>query len=381
MRSLLVVTGSRADFGLWRPVLSAAEEHPDLHARLLVTAMHLEPEFGSTVDEVRAAGFEIAAEVPCTPPGDDSGAMAAAVGEAIVGMSPVLGRERPDWLLLLGDRGEQLAAAIAALHMPLAIAHLAGGDVTTGAVDDSVRDMITRAAHLHLATSEAAAARLRSLGEEPWRVRVVGSPGLDDLAGLAAGGARDVRQRYGLPDEGPYLVILQHPETRSGRDPVADLDETLAATTTSGLPRIAILPNADAGGRAMIERLRSEPDLPLVASAPRSDYAVLLANAAALVGNSSSGLTEAPLLRVPAVDVGQRQAGRLAGDNVVHADPERASIAGALRAAMAPAFRTGLSGRSPHGDGHAAERIVGILAAEPMDARLLLKRTGQEEVS
>jgi UDP-N-acetylglucosamine 2-epimerase len=131
----------------------------------------------------------------------------------------------------------------------------------------------------------------------------------------------------------------------------------------------------------MIERLRSEPALPLVASAPRADYAVLLAHAAALVGNSSSGVTEAPLLRVPAVDIGERQAGRLAGDNVVHADPNRASIGEALRAVLAREFRDGLSGRSPHGDGHAAERIAKILADEPMGPRLLVKRTAQEELT
>lgn len=378
MRRLLVVTGSRADFGLWRPVLEAADRHPDFAARLLVTAMHLEAKFGGTLQEVRASGYEIAAEVPCTPAADDPASMAAAVGRAVVDMAPVLDRERPDWLLVLGDRGEQLAAVIAAMHLPVPIAHVAGGDVTLGAIDDTVRDMITRASHLHLATTEAAAARLRRLGEESWRIRVVGSPGLDDLAQLAAAEPGPVLQRYRLPSDGPYLLLLQHPETRAARDPVADLDETLAATAELNIPRIAILPNADAGGRAMIERLQIEPDLPVIASAPRRDFAVLLARAAALVGNSSAGLTEAPLLRVPAVDIGDRQAGRLRGDNVVHAEAERGSIAQALRVALSPGFRSGLSGRSPHGDGRAAERIVSALAAQGTGPELLRKRSGQE---
>lgn len=378
MRRLLVVTGSRADFGLWRPVLEAAQRHPELEPRLLVTAMHLEPQFGATVQEVRASGYEIAAEVPCTPEADDPASMPAAVGRAVVDMAPLLGRERPDWLLVLGDRGEQLAAVIAAMHLPIAIAHVAGGDVTLGAIDDTVRDMITRASHLHLATSDAAADRLRRLGEEAWRIRVVGSPGLDDLPQLAAAEPGPVLQRYGLPTDGPYLVLLQHPETRAARDPVADLDATLTATAELNLPRIAILPNADAGGRAMIERLQAEPDLPLIASAPRGDFAVLLARAAALVGNSSSGLTEAPLLGVPAVDIGDRQAGRLRGDNVVHAEADSASIAQALQVALSPGFRSGLSGRSPHGDGRAAQRIVSALTEQSMGPELLRKRSGQE---
>ena len=376
MRRLLFVTGSRADFGLWLPVLAAARAHPELDPRLLVTAMHLDPRFGRTADEVQAAGYEIAAEVPCTPDADDAAAMATAIGEAIKGMAPVLARDRPDWLLLLGDRGEQLAAAIVALHFPVAIAHLAGGDVTRGAVDDAVRDMITRAAHIHFATSTHAADRLRGVGEEDWRIRTVGSPGLDDLRSLAAADPADVRRRHGLPGAGPYLLILQHPETRSGRDPAQDMGETLAATAAVGLPRLAILPNADAGGRAMIARLEREPGLPLVASAPRADFAVLLAGAAAMVGNSSSGLTEAPLLRVPVVNVGDRQAGRLRGDNVAEAEPGRAAIEVALRRVLDPGFRRRLSGRSPHGDGEATKRIVAALAEEPMNRRLLVKAAG-----
>jgi GDP/UDP-N,N'-diacetylbacillosamine 2-epimerase (hydrolysing) len=376
-RRLLILTGTRADFGLWLPVLRAAAEHPALEPALLVTAMHLDPRFGETVTEVRDAGFRIAAEVPSTPAGDSAADMAVAVGQAVIGITPVLERERPDWLLLLGDRGEQVAASIAGVHLMLPIAHLAGGDRTLGAVDDVLRDMISRAANLHFANSATARARLLAMGEEAWRVRLVGSPGLDDLQGLAQADLRTVRRRAGLPEQGQYLLILQHPETRSDRDSVTDLEATLSASAATGLPRIAILPNADAGGRAMADRLHREPDLQVHASLPRAEFAALLANAAVLVGNSSAGLTEAGLLRVPAVNIGQRQAGRLRGDNVIDSAPSQAAIQAALRQALMPEFRAGLRGDSPHGGGgSAADAIVATLANEPIDQRLLVKGAG-----
>ena len=229
------------------------------------------------------------------------------------------------------------------------------------------------AAHLHFATSGEAASRLRELGEAGWRIRQVGSPGLDDLAVLAAVAPGPVLARYGLRPDEPYLLLLQHPETRSDRDPGHDVGETLAATRGLGMQRLAIGSNADAGGRAISERLAAEPDLVSRPSVPRDDFAILLSNAAALVGNSSAGLTEAPLLRVPAVNVGERQAGRLQGDNVIDVGPVRTQIADGVRRALDPAFRASLSGRSPHGDGHAAARIVQALADEEMDTRLLRK--------
>lgn len=375
MRQLLIVTGTRADFGLWMPVLRAAADHPGLHPRLLITAMHLAEGYGDTAQEVRSAGFEIAAEVPTTPAGDQPEDMAASLGRAIEGIAPLVRRERPDWLLVLGDRGEQLGAVLAAIHFPVAIAHLAGGDRTFGAVDDGMRDMITRAAHLHFPGSEAAADRLRHLGEADWRIHAVGSPGLDDLEGLSSRPARDVLERYGAPVEGGHLLILQHPETRASRDAATDMRETLAATAAIGRPRIAILPNTDAGGRAMADELRWA-GIPVHASLPRPDFAVLLATAGALVGNSSAGIIEAPLLRVPAINIGDRQQGRVRGNNVVDAAPDRTAIADAIARAIAPEFRASLSGISPYGDGGAAPRIASIIALQPIDDRLLRKADG-----
>ena len=375
---ILLVTGTRADFGLWLPIIREAERRADFEVSLLVTAMHLDPRFGETVREVRATSTRIAAEVPCTPAGDSLAEMAGALGDAVRGMTPVLADERPDWLVLLGDRGEQAAAALVALHLGTPTAHLHGGEVTAGAVDDTLRDIVSRVAHLHLVATADAADRLEAMGEASWRIHRVGAPGLDALRNEARGDLATLRQRFELGD-GPYLLLIQHPETAGTRDAAADLAATIEACRRMELPVLALFPNADAGGRGMVAALEAARDagaLRLVASLPRKDFATLLAGAAALVGNSSSGLIEAPLLRTPTVNIGERQAGRTRGDNVLDVAPDADAIEASLRVATDPGFRTGLSGMSPYGDGQSAPRILDLLAMTPRDERLLRKRVG-----
>jgi GDP/UDP-N,N'-diacetylbacillosamine 2-epimerase (hydrolysing) len=375
MLRLLVVTGTRADLGLWRPVLGdATARGPNVDARLVVIGMHLDERFGATVEEAREMGVPIAAELAPTPAGDAPVDAATWLGNALVAIAPVIEREDPTWVCLLGDRGEQLAAAIAALHLGIAVAHLHGGERSLGAVDDAVRDMISRVAHLHLVATPDAADRLRRMGEEPWRIRIVGAPGLDDAKEVAPA-SPELRRRYDLPAEGDYLILIHHPETAGPREAFSGLEEVISALGSLGLPVLAIGPNADAGGRAMLERLASEADARFVfhTTVPRPDYLVLLAGAAALVGNSSSGIIEAPTLRVPAVNVGTRQLGRTRGDNVIDVPAVRAEIVAGIRQALDPAFRTGLSGMSPYGDGESARRIVDAIVEQPIDQRLLVK--------
>ena len=375
--ALLAVTGTRADFGLWAPVLAEARQRPrEVRASLLVCGMHLDARFGSTIEEVRASGMPIAAEVPFTPSGDSAAEMAASLGTALTAMAPAIARLGRTWVAVLGDRGEQLAAALAAVHLGLPIVHLHGGERSLGAVDDTLRDMTSRAAHLHLVANEDAAARLERLGEAPWRIHVTGAPGLDGLRKVRPATAQQ-RREVGLPADGAYLLVVQHPQTVGGRDAVADLEATLAAVRASGLPALAIGPNADAGGRAMLGRLGSPvtsgSPLAFRASVERGTFLALLAGAAALVGNSSSGIIEAPFLGVPAVNIGERQRGRTRGDNVVDAPAEAGAVAAALARAIDPVFRAALSRTSPYGDGGAARRIVDAIVRQPVDTRLLVK--------
>ncbi len=375
-----VVTGTRADFGLWGPVLRELADRPlRFEPQLLVMAMHLDERFGRTVGEVRRYGLPIMAEVACTPMEDTSAAMGASLGVALEGASSVLAAGHPDWLLVLGDRGEQLAAALAALHQGIAIAHLHGGERTAGAVDDTLRDLISRTAHLHLPATVTAGRRLIELGEEEWRIRVTGGPGIDAIR-LQHPAPPDIglRSRYGIGADEPYLLAIVHPETAAGgATPAVLTDALIAGLAAAGLPVIAIWPNADAGGRAIAERLATAHArlAALVPSVPHDDYLRLLVGAAALVGNSSSGIIEAPFLRVPAVNVGERQEGRERGDNVIDVPPSPEGIAKAVERATAPEFRARLTGRSPYGDGHAAARIVNAIEATQIDRRLLRKRS------
>lgn len=365
--SLLFVTGTRADFGLWLPVLATAREQ-GARVRLLVMAMHLDPRYGHTVDEIEASGHEVAGRVACTAEGDSRAEMAGSLARALEGATPVLASVAPDRLVVLGDRGEQLAAALAAMHLGVRVAHLHGGERTLGAVDDTIRDLISRIADLHLVATAGARDRLLALGVDPGTVAVTGAPGLDAIVARDHSGDAEVRARYGV-GAGDYLLVLQHPETVGEADPEEQMAATLDAVLDSGLPAVAVLSNADAGGRAMTATLaaRAERLVGVHASIPRDAFLALLAGAAAIVGNSSSGLIEAPLLRTPAVNVGRRQEGRERGDNVIDVPAHRDAIAAAIRRAIRPDFRAGLSGASPYGDGRAAPRIVARLLGEGTD--------------
>lgn len=359
--TLLVVTGTRADFGLWRPVLDEARR-AGMRVRLLVTGMHLDPRFGATVNEVRASGHPIAAEVPCTAEGDTRAQMAVSLGVALQGMTPVIEREKPDWLLALGDRGEQLAAALAALHLGMRVAHLHGGERTLGAIDDVLRDLISRLAALHFVATDDARRRLIGIGIDPASVEVTGAPGLDAIRTRDRSQDAEILARYGVA-HAPYAVVVQHPETIGDADAAAQLAATVAAVAEVGVRAVAVFPNADAGGRAMAALLERHADtLALHRSIPHDDFLALMAGASAMIGNSSSGIIEAPLLGLPAVNVGARQEGRTRGDNVIDVPADTPAIAAALRRALDPSFRAGLSRRSPYGDGQAAGRIVAAIA-------------------
>lgn len=379
MRIVGVVTVARSDYGHYRPLLRELDAREDVELVLFAGGMHLVERFGSTIAEVEADGYTIAERVDFLLPGDSPQAVAESLGRGVAGFSAAFACTRPDILVVLGDRFEMLGPVVAALPLGLPVAHLHGGELTEGAFDDAIRHAITKLAHLHFVAAEPYARRVRQLGEEDWRVTVVGAPGLDVLRTLRPLVDDELRARFGLVLDESFLLVTFHPETLELDRTEAHAREVLAAVEDSGLRAVLTYPNADPGHAAIVELLESRaagnPRWTLVRSLGNDAWFTLLRRAAALVGNSSSGLVEAPSFRLPVVNVGERQRGRLRAANVLDVEPARAAVAAAIAQAVSPAFRAGLDGLvNPYGDGGASPRIADVLASVPLDERLLVKR-------
>lgn len=384
MRTIGVVTVGRSDYGLYRPILRAIRAAPDLRLHLLVAGAHLSPEFGHTVREVEDDGFAVDDRVEMLLSSDSPLGVAQSIGLGVIGFASAFARHPPDLLLVLGDRFEMYAAALAALPLTLPIAHVHGGEVSFGAIDDALRHSMTKLAHLHFVSTEAYARRVVQLGEEPWRVVVSGAPGLDNLGQVPLLGPEELEQRFGVRMQPAPLLVTFHPVTLEPDQVVAQTEELLAALDECGEPVVFTQPNPDAGGRGIARRIDA-----FVASRPRSwrldslgtqGYFSLMKAAAAMVGNSSSGIIEAPSFGLPVVNVGSRQAGRVRAANVIDVPPEREAVQAAIRRALSPAFAAEARAvRNPYGDGHAAERIVARLREVPLDGRLRRKTFHDQE--
>jgi len=379
-RRIGVVTVSRSDYGHLRPVLEALRRAPDLELLLLVAGMHLASEFGLTVRDIEADGFPISARVEMLGGGDTPEAVAAATGRGVAGFGEAFARLRPDVVVVLGDRSEMLAAAVAALPFALPVAHIHGGELSEGAMDNQIRHAITKLAHLHFASAEPHARRIAAMGEEPWRIHTVGAPGLDRVATTEPLSRAALARELGLPEAGPWLLVTFHPVTLEYRDTAAHIDELLAAIEKTDGFIVITYPNADTSGRLIIERIeefaaRHPRRCRLAKSLGERLYLSLLRHADLMIGNSSSGLIEAPSFGLPVVNVGARQRGRLRGANVIDVEPSREDILRGIEAAQALPFRArARAAANLYGDGHAAPRIVDVLRSVPIDARLVQKR-------
>jgi len=379
VRTVGVVTVARSDYGIYRPILRRIEAEPALSLRLLVSGAHLCPEFGDTVREIEADGFAVAASVHMLLASDRPEAVSKSMGIGIAGFADAYARERPDILLVLGDRFEMHAAALAALPFKIPVAHVHGGELTEGAIDDALRHSMTKLSHLHFVATDDYRRRVLQLGEEPWRVTVSGAPGLDNLREVALLGRAELASELGLPLDVAPLLVTYHPATLEWEQTAWHVTELLEALRAIDRPIVFTAPNADTGSRAvrgLIETfVASRPAARLVANLGMRRYFSLMAQAAAMVGNSSSGLVEAPSFELPVVNVGSRQAGRTRAENVVDVKPDREAIREGIERALSPAFRVGLRHLvNPYGDGRAAEVIVRGLRDVAIDDRLLVKR-------
>lgn len=402
-RRICVVTGTRAEYGLLRPIMRVISGAPGLDLKVVAAGMHLVRRFGRTVDEIIADGFTIDARVPMTPREDGPAAMAASVGRGIRGFARAFADLRPDVVLVLGDRVEAFAAATAAAISNIFVAHVHGGDRAEAGHDDSMRHAITKMAHLHFAATRQSARRLARLGERQDRIWIAGAPGLDEIRTARLPTRQTLCRRYGLDARVPFLLVVQHPVSTQPDRAADEMAATLGAVRSVGLPALIIYPNADAGGRRMIEVIKrfaagekgvgsrlpvgasgaSHKRLPtpflrmmMMPSVPHLDYLGLLKHAAVLVGNSSSGIIEAPTFKTPVVNVGRRQAGRERAANVIDVAPDEREVAAGIRRALTDgAFRRRLARcRNPYGTGYAAQRIAHVLTHVPLDDDLRRKR-------
>ena len=376
-RRIAVVTTSRADYShLYWPLRELAA-HPGVDLGVFALGPHLSPAFGVTIAEIERDGFPIKARIECLLSSDTDTGMAKTIGIAILGLADALTAWRPDLLLLIADRYEMLAPASVALALRIPIAHIEGGEVSQGAIDDHVRNALTKLAHIHFTSTQTARRRVIAMGEEPWRVHHAGAPSLDHMRRSALLDRAALEARLDLALAPPTLVAAWHPVTIL-RDTNAEADAFFAALAQTPGQLIFVYPNADAGSHALIERTRaladSRPHTHIYVNLDAIAYWSLLGQADALIGNSSSGIMEAASFALPVVNIGMRQQGRERASNIIDAPAETEAICSAIRRALAPAFRAGLRGMAnPYGDGTAASTIARVLTTVPLD-NLLIKQ-------
>lgn len=379
MRTIGVVTVARSDYGNYLPLLRRIEETDGLELRLIVAGAHLVSEFGSTVQTIEADGFEVADRVEMLLPSDTPDAIAKSMGIGVTGFAESFSRARPDILVLLGDRFEMHAAALAALPFTIPVAHIHGGELTRGAIDDALRHSLTKLSHVHFVATEEYARRVIQLGEEPWRVLMTGAIGLDNLRSTPLLERGELEAVVGLSLDEPTLLVTFHPVTLEFENAAWQVGELLSALDTLGLPVVFTAPNADTSGRSvrsLVEAfVQSSERSVLVENLGTQAYFSMLSVAAAMVGNSSSGIIEAPSFELPVVNIGTRQEGRVRAANVIDVGYPRDEIREGVGRALDPSFRRSLAGLvNPYGAGGAAELIVERLASIELDGTLVAKR-------
>jgi UDP-N-acetylglucosamine 2-epimerase (non-hydrolysing)/GDP/UDP-N,N'-diacetylbacillosamine 2-epimerase (hydrolysing) len=374
-RRIGVVTTSRADYShLYWPLRELAA-NPSVDLGVFVLGAHLSPKFGSTINEIQRDGFPIKARIECLLSSDTDTGMAKTIGLAILGLADALTAWRPDLLLLIADRYEMLAPASAALALRIPVAHIEGGEISQGAIDDHVRNALTKLAHIHFTSTETARRRVIAMGEEPWRVHHAGAPSLDHLRRSALLTRSALESRLALALTPPTLLAAWHPVTVL-HDTNAEADAFFSALSDTPGQLVFVYPNSDAGGRALIERTRSlaatRPHTHIYVNLDAVTYWSLLGNVSAMVGNSSSGIMEAASFALPTVNIGMRQQGRERARNIIDSPAAPSAIRAAIRRALSPEFRESLRGMTnPYGDGTAAVTIARVLSTVPLDGLLI----------
>ena len=372
-RKICVITGSRADYGLLRWVMQGIQEDPDLTLQVVATGMHLSPEFGLTYLELEQHGFKLDRKVEMLTSSDTPAGIAKSMGLGLIGFADALSELSPDLIVVLGDRFEIYAAVAAALVARIPVAHVHGGETTEGAFDEAIRHAITKMAHLHFVAAEPYRQRVVQLGEQPDRVFLAGGLGVDAIKRLKLLDRTDLEASLGFGLGEKSLLITFHPVTLEVGTAAAQMEELLAALASlDDTKLIFTLPNADTDGRVLIRAVEKfvaqHPNARTYASLGQLRYLSCVAQVDGVIGNSSSGLIEAPSLSTGTINIGDRQRGRLQAASVINCDPTQQSISEAIGRLYSPEFRSSLREiRNPYGDGGASGRIVETLKNYPID--------------
>ena len=374
-----MVTVARSDYGIYLPILRLIEKDPNLRLSLIVSGMHLSPEFGLTIQEIEDDGFEVSDRVEILLSSDSPEGVAKSMGLGVIGFAQVYARKPFDILILLGDRFEMHSAATAAMPFTIPVAHIHGGESTEGLIDEAIRHSITKMSHLHFTATRQYAERIVQLGEEPWRVVVSGAPSLDNINSVQLMDRRELEQTFQIDLSQPPLLITYHPVTLQYEQTKTFMQELFFALTQFDHPCVFTYPNADTGGRQIKEMIlefnQSRSNSQLVTNMGTRGYFSLMNHSLAMVGNSSSGIIEAASFKLPVVNTGIRQQGRVRNRNVIDVGWTSQEILCGLEKAASQEFRSSLYNlTNKYGDGHAANRIVEVLKNVGIDENLLIKR-------
>ena len=377
MKKIMVITGSRGEWGYIRPILRLINARDDVNYTLVVTNMHLLPAYGNSYKEIENDGFKIHYKVHMSLDGYSHVTQAKSLGIFLNSLPDIIDSEKPDWILLAGDRGEQLMGAIAGAYTYTPVAHIQAGELS-GNIDGMTRHAIGKLVHLHFAANQDAADRLIKLGEEAFRVHNVGAPQLDEMVNAQFTLLSDIEDKLCVRLRDVYILGVMHPVTEEADKAEAQAKIFIKSLNRFNLPKIIILPNNDAGSKGVkraIDEYR-EGEYYTYANLKREDYLGLLKNSSCIVGNSSSGLLEAPTFKVPAVNIGRRQNMRFRGINVIDVPFEEEKVVAAIKKAIGTEFRDYLKKecKNPYGDGHSAERILELLMNTRIDQKLIIKK-------
>ncbi len=371
------MTGSRSDYGLLKGVMKMIDQHPSLELNILVTGMHLSPKYGSTINEIKKDGFRNLLEVETLSRGDSPRDIANSIAKGIQGSAGVLERTKPDLMLLMGDRYETFAVGVAALNLRIPIAHIHGGEVTEGLIDEAIRHSLTKMSHFHFVANETYRNRVIQLGEDPERVLVVGGLGIDQISRTNFLSKGEIEKKLKIQFRKTNLLVTFHPVTLEPEQSKQHFSELLVALQELADTSIIItFPNADQESLVLIEMAKkiasSQKNVYLFKSLGQELYYSILPHLDGLVGNSSSGLLEAPSFRIGTINIGIRQGGRLKSSSVIDCDPNRISIREALKKMLSDEFKSALINViNVNGEVGASKKIVDTLVSLNLEGILI----------